>query len=386
MMQTITAFFLFICLNSTAISEQSGNISGKILDNETGEKIVGANILVEGTMTGAATDIDGLFVIKNLKPGTYSLRVSNISYATLIIKDVVIERGKTTQINVSLKPEAIAIDGEIIVSAEASSSYEAALLNQMRKSVAIMDGISAEQIKKSTDATTAEALKRVSGVTISEGKYVFVRGTNERYSAAQLNNSPLASTEPDKRTFAFDLIPSNLIDNSVIIKSFTPDNPGDFVGGLIKVNTIDFPSKMTINFSYSTSFIDGVTSKSFASSSGGKTDWLGLDDGTRELPESLPDDVSILTPVASDSFARSEPFPNNWKVLSKKAPINQTFSLSYGDKFSVLGSDLGIISSVFYKNNYNKNSTLKSAPSIFEMTGTESNYSVLWGGDCKIWL
>ncbi|HVO75985.1 MAG TPA: TonB-dependent receptor, partial [Ignavibacteriaceae bacterium] len=245
----IRLIFLHLLINISVLA-QSGNITGKIVDSETGENIIGANVLIEGTDYGAASDIDGRYIIKNVPAGNYNLKVSFVSYAATIVKDINVEEGKTSEVNLSLVPSAISID-EVVVTSAADNSYEAALLNQQRKSITISDGVSLEQIKRSTDATTAEALKRVSGVTLSEGKYILVRGTSERYSAALLNNLPLSSTEPDKKTFAFDLIPSNLIDNSIIIKSFTPDNPGEFAGGLIKVNTVDFPSRTTFNFSYS---------------------------------------------------------------------------------------------------------------------------------------
>ncbi|MFZ2325007.1 MAG: carboxypeptidase-like regulatory domain-containing protein, partial [Ignavibacteriaceae bacterium] len=198
---------IWTLLFAQGFTQNNGVLSGKIVDSQNGEIIIGANVLVEGTTFGAATDLDGKYLIKNIPAGKYDIVVTYISYSMTIIKDVVINNNQTTILDLALKSEAIQVD-EVMVIGEASNQYEAALLNQRRKSIQISDGISAEQIKRSTDNTTAETLRRIPGLTLLDNKYIYVRGVSERYNGALLNNSPLASSEPDKKDFAFDLIPS----------------------------------------------------------------------------------------------------------------------------------------------------------------------------------
>lgn len=384
-MKSFLLFFLFFfsITISSVFAQNTGTVSGKAVDSQTGDAIIGANVLIEGTTYGAATDLDGKYIIKNVPVGNYNVVVSYLSYSKTKILNIKVDEGKNSVVNAALTPEAIQV-GEVIVTDKKDNSYESALLNQQKKSINISDGISAEQIKRSTDATTADALKRVSGITLSEDKFVYVRGTSERYSGALLNNSPLASTEPDKKSFAFDLIPSNLIENSVVVKSFTPDNPGNFTGGLIKVSTVDFPSERSLNVSYSTSYIPDVTTKSIYTYSGGKNDFWGIDDGTRSLPGNFPSDLST---ISSDSVYKvAKEMSNIWKVENKKAPINQSFGLTYGDRFSIFDQEFGIISSLSYKSSYNSNSITSkefNADGIsrrFDLQGIKSKYSVLWGG------
>lgn len=388
--------FLVIVLSTLIYNNtyaQSGSVAGKVIDASSGESIIGANVLVEGTTLGAATDLDGNYVIKNIPIGKINLVISFISYSKTTVKDIQIESGKTLALNISLKSEAIEIGGEVLVIAEVSNQYEAALLNQRKKSIQISDGISAEQIKRSTDGTTAETLRRVPGLTLLDNKYIYVRGVSERYNGALLNNSPLASSEPDKKDFAFDLIPSNLIENTIVIKSFTPDEPGDFAGGLVKVNTVEFPSKTIFTFSYATSYVNDVSTKSFKTYQGSGTDYLGLDDGFRDLPDGFPDPFTYKTydnSIAGTDTNRtywSTKLNDKWGLKDSKAFLDQSFGITYGDKFNLLENDFGIIGSLTYKTGFNTKDIItrdieneENGTYFFDYQGKRSTRNVYWGG------
>ncbi|MFI5237281.1 MAG: carboxypeptidase-like regulatory domain-containing protein, partial [Ignavibacteriales bacterium] len=377
---------LIVILTTTSnsiYSQTTGTISGKVIDQSTGEDIIGANILIDETTFGAATDLDGKYSIKNIPSGNYSLTISYISYSKKRIENVTVKQNEIIQVDVALQPEAISVDSVVIVG-EASLEYEAALLNQQKKSITISDGISREQIKKSPDYTSAEFLQRVPSITLLEGKYIFIRGVSERYSSAQLNNTPLASSEPDKKDFAFDLIPSYLVENTIVEKSYTPDNPGDFAGGIVKINTIDFPSHTLFRFSYGTSYIPNVTTKNFNTYAGGSKDYLGIDDGTRDLPEGFPSDIRNLVPNDDSVYNLAQTLKNNWQVNGSRAPINQAFSLAYGDKFDVFGQDFGLISSFNYKTEHTENDLITRQVSggdeyVFDYQGRGYNHNVNWG-------
>ncbi len=387
------ALIIFFLSLSAQISAQlkPGNISGRVVDIENGEPIIGANVLIENTNIGSATDLDGIFEIRNVAPGSYNLQVSYISYATVKIENLKVEEEKTTIINVALKSKSIELSEEVVVVGEKSNSYEAALLNQRKNSNQISDGISAEQIKKLTDGTTAETLRRVPGITLLDNKYIYVRGVGERYNGALINNSPVASSEPEKKDFAFDLIPSALIENAIVIKSFTPDEPGEFVGGLVKINTVEFPSQTVFSVSYSTGYVDKVSTKSVKTYQGSSTDFLGFDDGFRDLPANFPDPLTYKTLDNSFNdttrYYYSSLLNDKWGLKTNKAFLDQSLGLSYGNKFSVFENDLGLVSALTYKTGLNikkmeildieseENKTL-----FFDYKGEKHNRNVFWGG------
>jgi outer membrane receptor protein involved in Fe transport len=366
-----------------AQAQEHGRIVGKVIDSETAEPLIGANVLIEGTMKGSATDVDGRFAIQNVDPGTYTLVVSIISHTRKKIENIEVGPGQLVRLDIVMTPDVIQTE-EVVVEARAVLSYEGALLTQQKKASAISDGISAEQIRRAPDANSSDALRRVTGVSIVDNKYVFVRGTPERYSSAMLNGASVASTEPDKKSFAFDLLPSNLMENTVIAKSFTPDMPGDVAGGLVKLNTVDFPPALTARISFGTSYQSGSTFQSFKTYDGGKTDALGIDDGTRSLPASFPRSLGEQPLTAEQLHQHARSMTNSWAPKQGKAPMNTNFTLSLGDGVTLLGNNFGFVTALTYRNNYEssnieRNEYEASGEPRFQYRGGQSTYSVSWG-------
>lgn len=374
---------VFLFSLSNLLGQNKGGLIGLVLDKESGEPIIGANVLLENTSIGAATDLEGKFKIENVTPGKYNVVISYISYSKLIIQDVEIKSGENKEIKVALTPEAISVD-EVVVIDKLDQSYENALLNQRKKSLAISDGLSAEQIKRSNDASTSDALKRIPGVTLLDNKFIFVRGTSERYSNAKLNNTSLSSTEPEKKSFTFDLLPTNLLSNTIVVKSFTPEIAGDFAGGTVLINTIDFPDKLKINLNYSSSYNTNTTFKNFSTYDGGANFW-GFDNGTRSLPASFPSNLGTASLTRNEINDLAKSLKNVWMPQSKKAPLNNSFSLSVGDGTTLIGQNFGFVAAFSFRNTY-KNSEIKrneyeaSGEPRFEFKGNQSTYSTMMGG------
>lgn len=381
-MLKITLLFL---LNTLLIfSQSSGSVSGKVVEKSTGEGIPGVNIIIKDLGTGTSSDLNGMFSIRGITAGRYNITFSSVGFKTTIAENVVITQNTNTELNIALESVTYETD-EVVVTATASMAYEEALLNQQKNSNNVSDALSIEQIKKAPDATTAEALKRVPGITLYNDKFLYVRGVSERYSGALLNSSVLPSSEPDKKSFSFDLIPSNLIENVVVYKTFTPDNPGDFASGLISVNTVDFPTERNLSFSYSNSFIDGVTTRSGYSYEGGKSDFTGINDGSRDLPPGFPEDISKFSFNRDTVYQLAKTLPNNWKINSRKVPVNLSAALTYADIFRVFGNDLGLVSSLSYRTS-NGSHQITTREIVgdgsykFDYTGTESVSNYFTGG------
>lgn len=376
-------FIILVILSSAVFAQSKGTIMGKIIDSSSGEEIIGANILIEGTSFGAASDISGNYRISNIDAGTYNLVISYISYSSKKFEDVIVKAGEITTVNVALSSESIELN-EVVIVEKADNSYESALLNQQKKSSSVSDGLSAEQIKRSPDATSGDALKRVTGVSLVDNKFIFIRGTSERYSNAMLNNSTLTSSEPDRKSFAFDILPANLLENTVIIKSFTPDVPGDFSGGLVKMNTIDFPSKLTLNVSTSAAYNENTTGEEFSTYNGGNNFW-GKDDGTRKIPAGMPGNVNQTGYTAADRNEFAKLFGNVWAPQNKTAPINTNLNISFGDGVTLIGQNFGFVTALTYRNGFNNSSITRNEYEAtgerrFAYEGVTSSHNVSLGG------
>lgn len=356
-------------------SQSKGSITGTIRDEVTGEAIIGANVLIENTNLGTATDINGKFQIRNIDEGVYNIKVSHITYKSKILSDIEIKSNEIVELNITLSSNVIETQ-EVVITGKIDKSFENALLNLRKNSQQIIDGISAEQIKKTTDGLTSDILKRITGLTVVDNRFVNIRGTNERYNITQLNNSNLTSTESEKKAFSFDLLSANLLENANVIKSYTPDLPANFAGGLVQLNTIDFPEDLKASLSYSSSYTENSSLRSFSSYENG-TNFLGFDNGSRKLPTDFPYDLGKVNLSRDQINDLAKNLKNIWKPSTIKAPINQNFSLTIGDGTKLVGNQFGFVAAINYKNDY-KNSYMilneyeSSGEKRFEYEGTKS--------------
>lgn len=355
----LSLFILFFTLEPT--SAQEGNITGTVVDSESGEILIGASVIIDGTTTGTTTDLDGHYELGGLEPAIYDIRFSYIGNNTKTVQHIRVEHGKRTRLDISLTPESIGME-EIIVEARSVQDTEAALLRARQKAAAVSDAISAEAISKSGSSDAADAMEKVTGASVVDGKYVFVRGLGERYSSTQLNGVELPTADPDKRAVQFDLFPSNLLDNIVTIKTFTPDKPGNFSGGLVDIGTKSLPERLSVQFSASTSINTQTTfNEHYLTYPGGSLDWLARDDRTRDIPDILADpNVEIPSPqrarfdpkLAENLDQFSKAFNTGFDPITRSAPANQSYSLSAGNQVSLFGNPLGVIVSGTYNQSY----------------------------------
>lgn len=278
--------FILFCFANTYLFSQNGSITGKIADAKTGEELIGATIVIQGTTKGTISDLSGNYLLTDLAPGTYNIVYSFVSYNTIIQK-VVIEKNKATEINVNLVPATVELN-EVKVIARKRLDTDVSMISSIKSGNLILSGISSQQISRSMDKDAAEVIRRVPGITITDNKFVIVRGLSERFNSVLLNGSVAPSFESDKRAFAFDAIPSNMIDNILIYKSPAPELPADFAGAAINVMTKNTADVNNTFINYSFGYNLETTFKEYYTYEGGKYDWLGFDDGTREIPASFP--------------------------------------------------------------------------------------------------
>lgn len=249
----------------------NGKLAGVLVDGGSGEPLAGATIMA-GT-AGMVTDISGKFAFE-LPEGEYILQIRYIGYQPKKIPDVMIKAGQTNALNLTLLPAKGTLRGVEVVSSAKKESISS-LYARQKNNPAMSDGISAEQVRRTPDSHAGQVLKRISGLTVQDNKFVIVRGMSERYNNMLLNGSSLPSTEPNRRNFSFDILPSNLIDNVVVNKTATPDLPGEFTGGLVQVNTLDVPAENFVNILVGTGFNSQSTGKDFYSTRRLSGDYFG---------------------------------------------------------------------------------------------------------------
>ena len=344
--------FLVILLPILSYS-QSGLIRGTVIEDESGEPLFGVTVAITGTGTGSITDFDGKFEIK-VDPGVYNLSISYISFETINITDVKVTEGKVALFdNIRMSSSVEQLD-EIVVTAEVIRSSEAALMTIKKKSTNLIDGISSAKFKKIGDSDAADAVKRVTGVSVEGGKYVFVRGLGDRYTKTMLNGMDIPGLDPDRNSLQIDIFPTNLLNNMVVYKTALAELPADFSGGLVNIETVDFPDEkildVSVGIGYNPQMHFNEDNLSYANSS---TDWLGLDDGMRALPngadrEVIPSPVSGNTDADVGNFLRS--FNPNLAAQRETAIPNYSLGLTYGDQKTLKNNNkIGYILSTSYR-------------------------------------
>ncbi len=384
----LIATFLLGILSANA---QKGRIEGKVTDAKTGAKISSVSIEVIEMSATVATDIDGNYAFILDAPKKYSLKISSIGYQTKIIDGVETIVNETVSLNIILQ-SATKTESAIEVRSSARKESVNALISLQKNTSVVAQVISAEAIRRSPDKNTGEILKRVPGTSVQEGKFLVVRGLSDRYNQAMLNGILLSSTEPDRKTFSFDIFPAAMIDNIVMNKTFIPELPGEWAGGLVQVQTKDVPSTSFLNIQLGTGFNTNTIGKDFLQSNGGSLDWLGVDNGTRALPSSLPLRYDFSQLKISDKTAFGAQFRNNWQPFVGNAPLNSSFQLSGGNNTRLFGKKVAGIFAITY-NNTNKrtsfdNRFIANNEGDIELLYNNNKYSrdVLAGGLANVTL
>jgi TonB-dependent receptor len=340
-------------LSFTAFS-QTGTIKGNVKDATNGEGIVGANVFVAGTTQGAAADINGDFEIPRVKAGKYSIVASFVSYKTDTILNVTVYPDQTTVLSINMREDVTELES-VVVSVRKLTSTDVAVITELKKTDLVAVGISSQMIQMSQDRDAAQVIRRVPGVTITGNRFINVRGLSERYSTVMLNGIIAPSTEVDSKAFAFDLIPSNLIDRMLVYKSGAADLPGEFAGADINIFTKSVVEENATSLSVSGSFRPNSTGKDFIlSQEKGKTDFLGFEDGTRALPATFPSqNLRSFSQNANDLntaklISATKSLPNNWGTRNFTAAPDLRVGLNFARSISLGKRKLDNITALSY--------------------------------------
>ncbi|QRM88984.1 TonB-dependent receptor plug domain-containing protein [Lacinutrix sp. WUR7] len=341
----ISILILFISCIAFA---QTGKVAGIVMDGDFSEPLAFANILVKGTTTGTASDFDGKYDL-DLSEGTHTLIFSFVGYNTQEITDVVISADEVVTLDVTLSANTLEM---VVVSTSIKRNTENAVLNFQKKSANLLDGLSAQTIKKTGASNIASAVKSVPGVSVEGGKYVYVRGLGDRYTKSILNGVDIPGLDPDRNTIPMDIFPTNIIDNVIVIKSAAAEYPADFTGGIVNVVTKDFPTKEEYSVSLGASYNPNMHLKdSYLNYNGSKSDFLGYDNGARNRPinryQPIPgtfENKQLLTSLTSR-------FDSQLGAEAENSGVNYDFGFTLGNQYEVGDNNkIGYQASLSYKN------------------------------------
>lgn len=338
-------FFSISCLYSFA---QTGIVAGVVNDGDFNEPLAFANILVQGTTTGTTSDFDGKYQLE-LDAGTYSLEYSFVGYETKQITDVVIQPNQTLNLDITLYTNSL---DEVVITTSVKRNTENAVLDIQRKSVTLLDGLSAQSIKKTGAGDVAAAVKNVPGVSVQGGKYVYVRGLGDRYTKSILNGVDIPGLDPDRNTIPMDIFPTNLIDNVLVVKSAAAEYPADFTGGIVNIVTKDFPTKEEYGISVGAGFNTEMHfNDDFLSYEGGDQDFWGYDDGTRSLPINRYQPIPGTFENKRLLQSLTNRFNEQLKADEDTSGMNYSVGLTAGNQYEIGDDRIGYQASFSYKNN-----------------------------------
>jgi len=372
--------FFFLIIGSAAFA-QKGIITGKVLDSQTGLPLSGGSVILIEKSVSAVADQNGVFVFNKLQAGNYSLKCSHLGYVDKIVTDIYVGENENKEISISLSKGAKEMKGVVIGATRVKGSGETVttLLVAQKNSASVSDGVSAESIKKTPDKSSSDVIKRVTGASIQNDKFAVIRGLNDRYNASFINGAPLPSTESDRKAFAYDIFPSGIIDNLVIYKTATPDKTAEFGGGIIEISTKSTSSKPITIISISQGYNNLITGrKRYISEMKGKSDWLGLDDGTRALPSGIPTDKQgFIDASTAEKLGYAKLF-GKYKWGVNEVITDPNLSMQVVKSFNIKRKDKEFISSLFSVT-YNRNNSLVSGErNSFNGNGgniNDSNYA-----------
>ena len=388
------------------------DIKGVVIDQKSKETLIGAvitavpgngskNATQEKDDIKAVTDIDGNFSLLNLKDGTYTLYIKYVGYKTQKIVGVQLKGGKRIDgkaivsskdtsskndasekalLTIALQPDEQQLN-EVTVTAVERRNTDAAMIQVAKNSPVIVSNVSAQEISRTQDTNAGEVIRRVPGVSLIDDKFVMVRGLSQRYNNVWVNGGAVPSSEADSRAFSFDIIPSSQIDNLTIVKSPSAEYPADYSGGFIIVNTKEIPAENSFNIAVGGNWNTSSAFKDFSYSKGSETDFLGFDNGLRNLNGGIQ---AALNPQLDANgkpvgdYATSllgNGLNNDWLVKNRKPLGDLKLAASLNQRWMLGGRTLGMLAALNYTNEYRTYENMENnLYGIYDAANDKPNY------------
>jgi hypothetical protein len=334
-----------------------GRVVGRVIDGQTSRPIEQAQVILPATNLQAVTDLDGRYNLGPVPVGVVDLTIRRVGYTAKVVTSVEVSSREVTTLDIALFPVAVSLEA-IEVTAAAERGTTAEMLDVRRTSSAVLDAIGQAEIQALPASDAADVATRMTGVTVNEGRYVYIRGLGDRYSQTSFNGSPLPSPEPERSVVPLDLFPSGFLETVSAQKTYTPDQPAEFSGGTMQIDTKDFPNEFGGSIGIGTS-VNTISHfrDDFLDYTGGSRDWLGEDDGTRGLPPTVANDLGgikgdRLPADPAALIAIGQEMQREFTPTQRSTPINRNLDLAVGTRTYLFGLETGLLGGFTYDDNY----------------------------------
>jgi TonB-dependent receptor len=344
-------------VSSSAASSEQGIIQGEVFGGD-GAPLAGARVFVRGSNHEVTSGPSGKFELRAAL-GEQFLIVIHRDHASSTVKAVVKNKNEVTKVRAFLAPTGLVLE-DLIVEAPHVRGSASALVEIRREATQVADVLGAEQMSRSGDSDAASSLKRVTGLTLVDGKYVYVRGLGERYSSTLVNGAMVPGPDPTRKVVPLDLFPSSVIEGIVVQKSYSADMPAEFGGGSVQIKTKSVPEENFFKIELSTSASDSKTEA--MAYKGGSRDWLGMDDGTRSLPFSVSQATAGNKKLAENNIVFNDGYtseqlaafgrdmPRIYTPGAGETATPPSLSLAGGRRFQLGSVNAGFLSALMYGN------------------------------------
>jgi len=352
--------FCFVCITLQGFS-QRGTVRGKVLDFKTGEELLGAYVFNQDKTQYRMADMEGSFTLK-LKPGKQYIKSEYPGYVSDSVMIMVVENEVVT-IDIKLKEKNL---GGVTVYGKINKANEAAIIGAEKEAGTTTSQIGKDAMEKADVSTSDQAVSKTAGATVEDGKYVYVRGLSDRYSKTTINGAEIPGLDPNRNSVQMDLFPISLLDKISVYKSFSPELPASFTGGLVDLQTRDFPESFMVSASVKFGFNtqSSFNKKFLTQNTKGSLDFLGFDSGDRGVPQVVlnesTDDLNGLYLNDNEKLnTLGKAFTRDFDPISKRSLFNQSYAITIGNQIDPKDSTgrkqypkIGYTTGISYRKNY----------------------------------
>ena len=348
----VRLYSILVILFGISLSAYSqATLKGVVKDASNGDPVENAKITLVGSDKRCLSDAAGNFELTGILKGKYSLEIKASTFNVYLLNDITLGEKEIKELTISMEAADL-VKGPVVVTRKVKKDGNIELIRVQHNMGVVSNGISAEDIKKNNDSKVSDVMKRISGASIQDNKFIVIRGLSDRYNYAFLNGASLPSSESDRKAFSFDVFPSNILSSISVIKTASPSMPGEFAGGVIQITTIEPGDKPLNSLSLSAGFNAISTFRNFYRSGDSKLDVLGFGGKDRLLPTGIPGSAQYAALDIHERARWAEKMNYNWSPEQRRAMPNSSLQYSIGKTYTFKNKQsLGYVAAYSYQNN-----------------------------------